>query len=519
MPPSQPYLQADALTPSGARPERAAAQAPHGGARYPWLALAVLMLPVLLISVDNTVLAFAVPQLSAQLQPTSAQLLWMVDIYPLILAALLVPMGAVADRFGRRRLLLIGGVGFALVSGVAAFSPTAGYLIAARAGMAVFGATLMPSTLSLLRNIFTDGAQRRLAIAIWAAGFSAGAALGPIVGGFLLEHFSWGSIFLMAIPILLPFLALAPWVLPESKDPQPGALDLISVGLVMATMGPVVYGITTLATGGAPLAGLGAMAVGVGFGAVFIHRQIRLEAPLLDVALFRNRVFRGSVMINLLSVFSLVGFIFFVTQDLQLVMGMEPMAAALVLVPGLAATVIAGLLVVPIVSRVRPSIVVSANFTLAALGYALVAFTQTTPGIIMIAFVVLGIGIGAGETVSNDLILSTAPPAHAGSASAISETAYEVGAALGTAVIGGVITAHFRRTLEIPLGVRGVEDADTLGGAVALAEQIGGSAGGQLLANAQEAFASSAVLTAGIGAVLMVGAALFGAISLRDARS
>ncbi len=475
------------------------------------------MLPVLLVSVDNTVLAFAVPQLSAQLQPTSAQLLWIVDVYPLILAALLVPMGSAADRFGRRRMLLIGGAGFAIVSAAAAFSPNAGFLIVARAGMAVFGATLMPATLSLIRNIFTDGKKRRLAIAIWAAGFSAGAALGPIVGGFLLGHFGWGSIFLMAVPILLLFLALAPLVLPESKNPEPGRLDLVSVGLIALTMGPIVFGITEFATGGGALFSLSFVGLGLGFGAVFIHRQLRLTAPLLDVSLFTNRVFRGSVVINLLSVFSLVGFIFFVTQDLQLVMGMSPMSAALVLVPGLAATVAAGLLVVPIVNRVRPAIVVSANFALAASGYALVAFTDTTPGLIMIAFVVLGIGIGAGETVSNDLILSNAPAHQAGSASAISETAYEVGAVLGTAIIGGLLTAHFRNALEIPRGIADPSGADTLGGAIALAEELGGATGARLLENAQDAFASGAVLTAGIGTLLMVGAAVFGAISLREA--
>src|SRR5690625_1556726 len=488
-----------------------------GQTRRPWLALTVLMLPVLLISVDNTVLAFAVPQLSSQLQPTSAQLLWMVDIYPLVMAALLVPMGAATDKFGRRRLLLIGGAGFAIVSAAAAFSPSAGYLIAARAGMAVFGATLMPSTLSLLRNIFTDPKKRRLAIAIWAAGFSAGAALGPIVGGFLLEHFSWGSIFLMAVPILVPFLIFAPFLFPESKDPNPGRIDAISVGLVVLTMGPIVYGITALTAGGSGLIGAAGIVGGLVFGAVFVQRQMHIATPLLDMNLFKNRVFRGSVIINLLSVFSLVGFIFFVTQDLQLVMGMDPMAAAIALVPGLIATVVAGLLVVPIVARVRPAIVVSANFALAALGYGLVAFTDTNPAVIMVAFVVLGIGIGAGETVSNDLILSNAPPHQAGSASAISETAYEVGAVLGTAIIGGLLTAHFRNALVIPRGITDAGGADTLGGAVTLAEELGGATGARLLENAQEAFASGSVLTAGIGALLMIGAAVFGAVSLREA--
>ena len=187
-----------------------------------WAALAVLMLPVLLVSVDNTVLSFALPAISLDLAPTSIQQLWIIDAYPLVLASLLVTMGSLGDRFGRRRMLLIGATGFAAVSVLAAFAPTAALLIAARAGMGVFGAMLMPSTLSLLRGIFTDRDQRRLAIAVWAAGFSAGSALGPIVGGLLLEHFAWGSVFLLSVPVLVPLLVLAPLLVPESRDPNPG---------------------------------------------------------------------------------------------------------------------------------------------------------------------------------------------------------------------------------------------------------------------------------------------------------
>ena len=187
-----------------------------------WAALVVLMLPVLLVSVDNTVLSFALPQIALDLEPTGVQQLWIIDAYPLVLASLLVTMGTLGDRFGRRRMLLIGATGFATVSALAAFAPTAALLIAARALMGVFGAMLMPSTLSLLRSIFTDRDQRRLAIAIWASMFSAGSALGPIVGGFLLAHFAWGSVFLMAVPVLVPLLVLAPLLVPESRDPTPG---------------------------------------------------------------------------------------------------------------------------------------------------------------------------------------------------------------------------------------------------------------------------------------------------------
>ncbi|QGH68176.1 MFS transporter [Pseudactinotalea sp. HY158] len=512
----------DSATPrqveTGAGPARAGRL--PSPARHPWWALVVLMLPVLLVSVDNTVLSFAVPQLSRHLEPSSAQLLWLVDVYPLVLAALLVPMGAAADRWGRRRMLIIGAIGFGAVSVLAAFAPSAGALIVARAGMGLFGAALMPSTLALIRNLFPDARRRRLAIAIWASAFSAGAALGPIVGGFLLEHFHWGSIFLMAVPILLPLLVAGPLLIPESRDPAPGRLDLASVALVAATMAPIVYGITALATGGGAPVALGTIAAGLVAGTGFVRRQLRLEHPLLDVRLFRNLVFTGSVLINLLSVVAIVGFLFFVTQDLQLILGLSPMVAGMALLPGLAATIVAGLLVVPIVSRVRPGYVVAAAFALSALGYGIAALSAgaATPAVLMVAFAVLGAGVGAGETVSNDLILTAAPPHQAGAASAISETAYEVGAVLGTTLVGGLLTAHFRGSIAIPAGVTGA-DAEaarqTLGGATAVAERLGGGAGDQLLTAAQEAFASGVWLTAGVGTALMAGAVVLALRTLR----
>ena len=231
-----------------------------------WAALAVLMLPVLLVSVDNTVLSFALPDIALALGPSSAQQLWIIDAYPLVLAGLLVTMGTLGDRFGRRRMLLIGATGFAAVSVLAAFAPSAAWLIAARAGMGVFGAMLMPSTLSLLRSIFTDRDQRRLAIAVWATMFSAGAALGPIVGGFLLEHFSWGSVFLMSVPVLLPLLVFAPLLVPESRDPRPGRIDPLSIALSMLTMVPIVYAIKEVAVHGFGVLPVILTVAGVGFG-------------------------------------------------------------------------------------------------------------------------------------------------------------------------------------------------------------------------------------------------------------
>ncbi|MBN9180607.1 MAG: MFS transporter, partial [Microbacterium sp.] len=275
-----------------------------------WAALIVLMLPVLLVSVDNTVLSFALPQISLDLEPTSIQQLWIIDAYPLVLAGLLVTMGTLGDRFGRRRMLLIGASGFAVVSGLSAFAPTAAFLIAGRAAMGVFGAMLMPSTLSLIRSIFTDRDQRRLAIAVWASMFSAGAALGPIVGGFLLEHFAWGSVFLMAVPVLIPLLVLAPLFVPESRDPAPGRIDPLSIVLSLAAMIPVVYAIKELAVEGVASAAPLLMVVGLGFGVLFVRRQLRLATPMLDMRLFRRGTFAGALLVNLLSVVALVGFLY-----------------------------------------------------------------------------------------------------------------------------------------------------------------------------------------------------------------
>ncbi len=484
-----------------------------------WAALIVLMLPVLLVSVDNTVLSFALPDIARDLGPTSAQQLWIIDAYPLVLAGLLVTMGTLGDRFGRRRMLIIGATGFALVSALAAFAPSAGWLIAARAAMGIFGAMLMPSTLSLLRSIFTDRDQRRLAIAVWASMFSAGAALGPIVGGILLEHFAWGAVFLMAVPVLVPLLICAPLLLPESRDPNPGRIDPASIVLSMATMVPIVFAIKEAAVHGfGPMVPVLAL-VGVGFGVLFVRRQLRLETPMLDMRLFSRGTFTGALLVNLLSVVALVGFLFFVAQHLQLIVGLSPMDAGFALVPGMAAMIVAGLGVVPIAKRIDARIVVPVALMFSVAGYILVALSATDAdlGLLIGAFVLLGIGIGAAETVSNELILSSAPPAKAGAASAVSETAYELGAVLGTAVLGGILTSLFRTGMVLPDGVAGTAaDAarETLAGAMNVADDLGGAVGEQLRLAAAHAFDSGVVVTALVGAVLVVVAAVIAATTL-----
>ncbi|TNC43251.1 MFS transporter [Mumia zhuanghuii] len=488
-----------------------------------WGALVVLMLPVLMVSMDNTVLSFALPDISTSLHPSGNALLWVVDIYALMLAGLLVAMGSLGDRVGRRRLLVIGAVGFAVVSFFAARATDVSQLVLARALLGVFGATLMPSTLSLLRNIFVDRQQRRLAIAVWAAGFSAGAALGPVIGGWLLEHFTWGSVFLINLPVVALLVPLALWLVPESRDPNPGPIDPVSIVLSMTTMLPIVYAIKSYAEHGLTGTVAWSVALGVASIVVFVRRQLVRENPLVDVRLFSNRVFSGALVANMLSLMGLTGFLYFSAQFLQLVVGLEPMDAALVLVPGLVATIVAGLTVVRLVPIFGVRAVVSASFALSAVGYAIATFVGEVPSAwsIAVAFLVLGVGIGFAETLTNDVVVSSVPAEKSGSASALSETAYEIGAVLGTAVLGGILTARYRAEVSVPplAGTEAQREAagETLGGAMDLASQIPHQVGDWLVGSAHLAFDHAVQATTSVAIVIALGAAVVSWFTLRDA--
>ena len=486
-----------------------------------WASLVVLMLPVLLVSVNNTALSFALPAISQGLHPTASQLLWIVDVYPLILAALLIPMGSLGDRMGRRKMLMIGSTGFGLVSLFAAFAPTAEWLLAARVGIAVFGSMLLPATLSLLRSVFRDDRQRTLAIAIWTAGFSAGAALGPIAGGFLLNHFWWGSVFLLAVPVLLAFLVAAPLILPESKDPNPGPVDPLSIVLAVLTMAPVVYGIKSLATGGSVLHGVLFIAVGALCGVLFARQQVAKDYPMLDLRFFRSPRFSGGLSVNMVSNVALFGFLFFFTQYLQLVNGTDPMTSGLLMVPGLVLSILAGLGAERIARLVGIRTAVVLGLLLVAAGFFVVAFTDqmASSAPILVAFTVMSAGTGLATTLSTDLVVSSVPEAKAGAASAVSETGYEVGAVLGTAVLGGLTTAFYQAHLELPAAVSADSAQiahETLGGALDVAAE---SPAGSVIADAAvAAFSSGMQWTALIGGVLVAVVALVLARVLRADR-
>jgi len=506
-------------TPDRALREQTPAAPPRATARQ-WAALAVLVLPTLLVAANGTILAFALPTISTSLRPTATQLLWVVDVYPLVLAGLLVAMGSLGDRIGRRRLLLVGTAGFGLVSALAALAPTAGALVAARAVLGVFGAMLMPPTMALLRSVFPDAGQRRLAVAVWATGFSAGAALGPVLGGVLLERFWWGSAFLVAVPVAVIILLVGRRVLPESRESAPGPVDVPSVVLSLTTMVPLVYAIKAAAEHGAPAVAAGSAVVGVVSGVAFVRRQLGRTRPLLDLSLFSAPVFSASVVANLMGIFAFAGLLFFTSQYLQLVVGLSPLVAALHLLPSMVATIVTGLLAVRLARRRPLHVLVPVGLATSAVGYGVATQLGGAPeaGLLVAASVLVGAGVGLAETLTNDAILTSAPADRTGAASAVSETAYELGAVLGTAVLGSVLGAVYRSSLVVPASA-GADAADaatqTLGGAVEAAGALGGDDGAALLASARGAFAAGVDATAAIGGVVVLAAAVLVALALR----
>ena len=470
-----------------------------------WTALLVLVLPVLLISIDMSVLGIAVPALSADLQPSSNQLLWIIDLYSFLLAGLLIFSGSLGDRIGRKRILLIGAPLFGAASLVAAFSTSPEMLIVGRALLGIGGATLMPSTLGLIRAIFPDRTERRTAIAVWATAFSGGAALGPVVGGVMLENFWWGSVFLLNVPVIVVFLLAAPFLLPEAKDPNPGPFDPTSVVLSIAGMIGLVYALKTGVKGvdGTVLA---ALVIGLVALTWFVTRQRRRADPMIDVSLFANFAFTSAVSINVISVFAFMGLLFFLPQYLMLVRGMGPAEAGLWMLPLAVAAVVGTLLAPPLARIVSVRAVIMSGLALVIVGFVIGTRLDTAETLLLFTLLsaLFGIGVGLAETLTNDVILTAAPSERASAAAAISETGYEFGGAMGTAVLGtagmAVYSSRVLETASLPGMDAASADAasQTLAAAHEVAETLP-DAGARLLEIADSAFLAGMDLVAAIG--------------------
>lgn len=500
------------------------ASTPSRAGRKEWIGLAILMLPTLLIAMDLTVLHLAIPALSADLQPSSSQLLWITDIYGFMIAGSLVTMGTLGDRIGRRRLLLSGATAFGIASVLAAFSPSATMLIASRALLGVAGATLMPSTMSLIRNMFLDPSQRTVAIGIWVSGFSVGSSIGPLIGGFLLENFWWGSVFLLGVPVMILLLIVGPRLLPEYRDPNPGSFDLVSAALSLMAVLLVIYGLKQLAESGLTLLSVASVIAGLVIGVVFVHRQTRLKDPLIDLRLFRVPAFSASLATYTFGIFFAFGIFLFIAQYLQLVLGLSPLQAGLWSVPGSIAFVIGSNLAPRVVRFVPPAFLVSGGLLLATVGMLLLTqIGDNSLELVVIGNTLMSLGFGFTFTLTVDLVVGAAPVERAGAASALAETGAELGGALGLAVLGSLGVAIYRNlvTAALPSGIPAELSEtirETLAGAVIAASELPDQVGLSVANSAKQAFIQGIHVNAWIAVVGFIFLSILVATMLRHIR-
>jgi DHA2 family multidrug resistance protein-like MFS transporter len=484
-----------------------------------WCGLAVLVIPALLASMDLSVLFMASPWISADLAPSASQHLWIMDVYGFVMAGMLVTMGSLGDRIGRRRLLLIGAVAFGGASLLAAFAGSAEMLIVARALLGLGGATLAPSTLSLIRGMFLDEDQRRVAVGIWTGAFTGGVAIGPIVGGALLESFWWGSVFLVNVPVMAVLLIVAPFVIRESRDPRPGRFDLAGAMLSLLAILPIVYGIKKIVEDGAGRAAFVALAVGALGAVAFVARQLSAPHPMIDIRLFRRPAFTGSVVSNGVVVFATAGMGLLAVTFMQTVLGYQPLAAAIWMLPTVAASAVGIALASTLARRIPPVTLVVAGLCSIAAGFLAIGLfvgPGTSVVVLIGAYSVLTLGVGTTATIVTSLVLTTAPQGQAGAAAAVAETSSEFGGALGIAMLGTVAGAVYTDVMSASAvtGAEGIA-AETVGGAVAAAGELPTSAGGRLLTEAFAAYSQGMSLAALVGAAVLAAAAVAAGVLLR----
>ncbi|MEN3539937.1 MFS transporter [Microbispora sp. ZYX-F-249] len=497
-------------------------EAPPKAGRREWAGLAVLTLPTFIVSIDLFVLLLALPKLSADLGADGVQQLWIMDVYGFMLAGFLVTMGTLGDRIGRRRLLLTGAATFGVASVLTAYSTSPGMLIAARALLGIAGATLMPSTLALITNMFQDAKQRAAAFGLWGGTFTLGAIVGPIISGVLLEHFWWGSVFLLAVPLMALLLIVGPTLLPEYRDGNSGRLDPLSVVLSLGTMLPIVYGIKELARHGWQTVPTVALVAGLVVGVLFGRRQRKLADPLLDLGLFRNRAFSTALGSQLSYSVTGGGLMLFMMLYFQVVQGMSTLQAAVATLPGMAGAT-AGFMVMPkLATKIRPAYVISAG--MAVVAAVLVAFTQISAesgtATLVIGFALVSFCGSALVALGTNLVVGSAPPEKAGSAGSLAQMSNEFGGTLGMALLGTIGTAVYRTQVSgalpdgLPAQAAKAAD-DSIAGAAAAAATLPGQLGSALLTAAREAFTSGLHTIAAIGAVLLAAVAVLIATVLR----
>ncbi|WP_330451912.1 MULTISPECIES: MFS transporter [unclassified Streptomyces] len=482
-----------------------------------WVVLVVLCLSLLLVALDATVLHVAVPDITEDLRPSAAGLLWIVDVYPLVCASLLILFGTLGDRVGRRRVLLLGYALFGVASAVAALADSAGVLIAARALLGVGGAMIMPATLSILRQVFPDRRERAVAIGVWSAVAAVGAATGPVVGGFLVEHYWWGSVFLINIPLMALILPVGRLLLPESRGNDDGPWDVLGALMAAAGVLGVVLGVKRAGTGEGLTgpATLVPLLLGAALLVAFVRRQRRRTHPLIDIGMFARPAFSTAVGCIVLAMLALVGLELVAVQYLQLVLGLSPLETGLRLLPLTFAAMAAGATGSHTLRRIGPRRMVGWGFVLTAASVLTLTVMgrDDRPALLTAAFVALGFGLQSTLFGAYESMLSEAPADRAGGAAAIGETSYQLGAGMGIALLGSVMNAAYTPGLA-GLHAEGVpasaasSAAHSLGEAYKEAAQLGGPLGAVLRATARDAFIGGLHITLMVSAGLLLLGAL-----------
>ena len=489
--------------------------------RKEFIGLAVLALPTILVALDMSVLYLALPHLSGDLGASSVQQLWITDIYGFLLAGLLITMGNVGDRIGRKRLLMIGAVAFAIVSVGAAYSTSPEMLVVMRALLGVAGATIMPSTMSLIAAMFTDPKQNAMAMGVWMGCFMGGAALGPILGGLLLEWFWWGSVFLLGVPVMAILVILGPKVLPEFKSPYAGKIDPASVVLSLVAILPIIYGLKQISHDGAEVLPILAVVLGAVSTFLFLRRQKRLDSPLLDLGLFRNRTFSSALSMTVAAGF-IAGNQLFIYMFLQSVEGLSPVATALWLLPPALITLVM-IQVAPLLARrIPPGKVIAAGLVVSAIGFLLLTQLDGSGDnipLLVSGLVLANLGMGPMSGLCAALAMQSAPMEKLGSAAGMTATSGEFGIAMGVAVLGTVGTTLYSNTIEVDPSVpAATADAasESIAGAQAVAGNLPPAEAGNLLDSAYQAITTSVHGTAIGSAIIVAIAAVIAAIGLRD---